>query len=47
LPSIAQRLGNVDAPDLLGSGEIGNGSRHAKHAVKPARREAHRRSGVG
>ena len=47
LPPIAERLGDMDAADLLGTGEIGDRPSNAKHAVEAARGEAHRRRGVG
>jgi len=36
LPSIAERFGDVDSADLLGSGEIDYRPRDAKHPVEAA-----------
>ena len=37
----------MDAPDLLGSGQVGDCARHAKDAVKAASGETHGPRGVG
>ena len=47
LAAVAERLGDVDPADLLGAGEVGDGSGDAQHAVEAARRQAHRRRRVG
>ena len=47
LPAVAERFGDVDAADLLAPAEVGDGAGDAQHAVVAARRQPHRRRGVG
>ncbi len=47
LPSIAERFGDVDAPDLLGPCEVSDGTRDFEDAVISARRQAHRGGCIG
>ena len=46
LMPVAERLGDMDAPDLLRAGKIGDRSRNAQHPVKATRAETHRRRSV-
>ena len=41
-PSVAERLGHMDAPDLLRAGQVGDGPRYAQHPGLAARGQAHR-----
>ena len=47
LPSVAQCLGDVDAPDLLGACEVGDRPGYAKHPMESSGGEAHCGGGVG
>src|SRR5207237_6176605 len=47
LAAIAKRLGNMDAADLLGAGEVGDRAGDAQDAVEAAGRQAHCGSSVG
>jgi hypothetical protein len=38
LPSVAQRLGNVDAANILGIGQVGDGAGNTQYACVAARR---------
>ena len=42
LTAVAERLGDVNATDLSGAGEVGDGPGDAEDAMEASRREPHR-----
>ena len=47
LATIAERLGDVDSADLIGTGKVGDRPRHPHDPVEAAGRQAHRGRRVG
>lgn len=47
MPTVAERLGDVDAADLIGARKVRDGSRNTKNAMEAACRQAHCGCSVG